>query len=143
MSKKDEILQNLKKIAEPTAKKEKYVPPPYSSDQRMIVVSNQYGEDEQGNPIYIDRMYGTNLGKGHRLVQKDFTEYKGKIKTRRVRRVTEKGNFWQYFTVTEDGRWFDNSGMPCEQPQNLEPEKETPPEEKPKTNEMDMLKGLK
>ena len=24
--------------------------------------------------------------------------------------------YWQRYTHTADGRWFDNSGMPCEKP---------------------------
>tara|TARA_B100001113_G_scaffold156730_1_gene128140 strand:+ start:8498 stop:8917 length:420 start_codon:yes stop_codon:yes gene_type:complete len=139
MSRKDELLARLNKITE----KEK---PPVPAGPKSILVSNQYGEDKDGNPIYIDRMYGGINGK-HRLLQGKYgEEYKGSIKKKRVRRKRASGDgFWQQFHVTADGRWFDNSGMPCSEPKDVEFEKEEEPEEKvkPKADELDMLKGLK
>ena len=63
------------------------------------------------------------------MLQADGTEYKGKLYSKR-RLVTskdpitkEKKNFYSPCRVTADGRWFDNSGMPIEAPDKLEPEK--------------------
>ena len=86
-------------------------------------VSNERGEDENGNTIYIDRIYG-NLNGDTRLVQKDGSEYKGKIhKRRKSVRVKDGENFFTTVYETSDGRWFDNCGMPIEAPDKLEPEK--------------------
>ena len=35
----------------------------------------------------------------------------------------EKTSFYSRCTVTADGRWFDNGGLPIEVPSKLEPEK--------------------
>jgi hypothetical protein len=84
-------------------------------------------KDEEGEEyIYIDRVYGGMYGQS--LRQADGTEYKGKLYNKR-RLVTHKGfnseqsNFYSKCTVTADGRWFDNGGMPIETPTKLEPEK--------------------
>ena len=70
-----------------------------------------------------DRMYGGLSGE--RLVQKDGTEYKGKIyKKRRLREGMNGQNFYQQVRVTADGRWFDNCGMPIEPPTKVEDEEE-------------------
>jgi hypothetical protein len=57
------------------------------------------------------------------------TVYKGKLYSKR-RLVSskdpitkEKKNFFSPCRFTADGRWFDNSGMPIEAPEKLEPEK--------------------
>jgi len=83
------------------------------------------GEIDYWTPY--DRVYGGLTGQ--RLIQKDGTEYLGKLYKKR-RLVTsndsstgEKKNFYSPCMVTADGRWFDNSGMPIEQPSKLEPEK--------------------
>ena len=84
-------------------------------------------KDEDGEEyIMIDRVYGGLYGQ--RLMQKDGTEYKGKLyKKRRLitnKRITgEKSNYYSGCVVTADGRWFDNCGMPIEAPTKLEPEK--------------------
>jgi hypothetical protein len=84
-------------------------------------------KDEDGDEyIMIDRVYGSLYGQN--LLQKDGTEYKGKLYNKR-RLVThknsmnEKVSFYSRCTVTADGRWFDNGGMPIEVPTKLEPEK--------------------
>jgi len=62
------------------------------------------------------------------LVQKDGSEYKGKLYKKR-RLITseniggEKSNFYSACVVTADGRWFDSGGLPIEAPAKLEPEK--------------------
>ena len=74
----------------------------------------------------IDRVYGSLYGQN--LLQKDGTEYKGKLYQKR-RLITsksstgEKNSFYSRCTVTADGRWFDNGGLPIEAPAKLEPEK--------------------
>ena len=84
-------------------------------------------KDEDGDEyIMIDRVYGSLYGQN--LLQKDGTEYKGKLYQKR-RLITsksstgEKNSFYSRCTVTADGRWFDNGGMPIEAPAKLEPEK--------------------
>ena len=84
-------------------------------------------KDEDGEEyIMIDRVYGSLYGQN--LLQKDGTEYKGKLYQKR-RLITsksstgEKNSFYSRCTVTADGRWFDNGGLPIEAPAKLEPEK--------------------
>ena len=55
----------------------------------------------------IDRIYG-NLNGTKQLVQKDGSVYQGHIMD--VQTNNKK------FSLTEDGRWFDNCGMPTDCP---------------------------
>ena len=68
--------------------------------------SNIYSEDF----VYIPRIYG-GLNGISQLVQKDGSNYKGYLKSFKIGVST--------FTLTEDGRWFDNSGMPCQCPDGV------------------------
>ena len=68
--------------------------------------SNIYSEDF----VYIPRIYGRLDGK-FTLVEKDGSNYKGYLKTFKIGVST--------FTLTENGRWFDNSGMPCQVPKGV------------------------
>ena len=54
--------------------------------------------------------------------------------------MNEKVSFYSRCTVTADGRWFDNGGMPIEVPTKLEPEKVKTAEEieEEKEEEMEM-----
>ena len=86
-------------------------------------------KDEDGDEyIMIDRVYGS-LYDDH-LLQKDGTTYAGKLYKKRrlvVRKdpiTGEKKNFYSACTSTADGRWFDNTGLPIEAPDKLEPEKQ-------------------
>jgi len=85
-------------------------------------------KDEDGDEyIMIDRVYGS-LYDDH-LLQKDGSIYAGKLYKKRrliVRKdpIGEKKNFYSPCTSTADGRWFDNTGMPIETPDKLEPEKQ-------------------
>ena len=73
------------------------------------------------NGEYRDRMYGTHTGV--RLVQKDGTEYQGAIHTKKRKCHRKDGTlFWQTLHVTKDGRWFDNSGMPMDKPEDVDEE---------------------
>tara|TARA_A100000164_G_scaffold375205_2_gene409764 strand:- start:968 stop:1477 length:510 start_codon:yes stop_codon:yes gene_type:complete len=85
-------------------------------------------KDEDGEEyIMIDRVYGS-MYEDH-LLQKDGSTYTGKLyKKRRLisKKDTitgEKHNFYSPCTVTADGRWFNNSGLPIDPPAKLEPEK--------------------
>lgn len=84
-------------------------------------------KDEDGDEfIMIDRIYGGLYGQ--HLLQKDGSTYTGKLykKRRLITRKNAQGdkvNFYSACTSTADGRWFDNCGMPIEQPAKLEPEK--------------------
>ena len=68
--------------------------------------SNIYSEDF----VYIPRIYG-GLNGVKTLVEKDGSTYKGYLKTFKIGVST--------FTLTENGRWFDNSGMPCQCPDGV------------------------
>jgi len=112
---------------------------------KQIPVSNQQGEDKDGNPIYIDRIYG-DLYKHSTLVQKDGSDYTGKLyHKRRLIQGHDGNNYYSQCTVTADDRWFDNAGMPMEKPKQVEtdPDKADREPEKPTINEFDMLKKLK
>ena len=91
---------------------------------KEVLISNIRGEDEYGNPIFIDRIYGT--GPTQRLIQKDATIYQGTITKRRitVKRLTRAGSFNSHVWETADGRWFDRGGMPIEKPEQLINDKE-------------------
>ena len=85
-------------------------------------------KDEDGEEYFmIDRVYGSLYGQT--LMQKDGTEYKGKLYNKRRLVTHNKNSFYSKCTVTADGRWFDNGGMPIEAPTKLEPEKVKTPEE--------------
>jgi hypothetical protein len=88
------------------------------TEENHAVVSNEYGEDAKGKPIYIDRMYSDLFG-GYRLIQKNHKQYTGKIhKRRRLVKGMDGNSFYSACFETADARWFDNSGMPIEAPKN-------------------------
>ena len=60
---------------------------------------------------WIDRLYCTLHGKVY-LIQADGSEYNGAIKTKKFSGKT--------FSFTEDGRWFDSSGLPVEAPSSVD-----------------------
>ena len=87
-----------------------------------VVISNIYGEDENGNPIFIDRIYGSDNTR--RLIQKDGSVYQGTITKRRIIvKGIDGNNFSSHVYETADGRWFDRGGMPIEKPNNLDTRK--------------------
>ena len=63
------------------------------------------------NDKWIDRLY-QRFNKSIYLIQKDGTEYKGAIKTKKFSGKT--------YSFTEDGRWFDSSGLPIEAPSSVD-----------------------
>ena len=87
---------------------------------KEVLISNIRGEDEYGQPIFIDRIYGTDNTR--RLIQKDGTVYGGTLTKRRitVKRLNGEGSFNSHVWETADGRWFDRGGMPIDKPEQLE-----------------------
>ena len=87
---------------------------------KETIISNIRGEDEYGQPIFIDRIYGTDNTR--RLIQKDGTVYGGTLTKRRitVKRLNGEGSFNSHVWETADGRWFDRGGMPIDKPEQLE-----------------------
>lgn len=63
------------------------------------------------NDKWIDRLYQTLQGKVY-LIQKDSTEYKGAIQTKKFSGKT--------YSFTEDNRWFDKSGLPVQAPSGVD-----------------------
>ena len=135
MSKSKELLEGLNKIMQkPRVFKEEkfhsYTNRHYPNQIHKLPkrYDNAKKHKDEDGEIYvmIDRVYGGLYGQ--KLMQKDGTEYKGKLYNKR-RLLTnkntagEKNNFYSRCTVTSDGRWFDNGGLPIEAPAKLEPEK--------------------
>jgi len=80
------------------------------------IVSNFYKGE------WIDRVYGGDNLKV-RLLQGEFgKEYQGKIEQKKFRRYRKDYNgkavdvYYQKYSHTADGRWFDNGGFPCAKP---------------------------
>jgi hypothetical protein len=74
------------------------------------IASNHVGPNGES----IDRIYGSPASGGTlRLVNRDYTTYKGAITKKSI---TSKGidgnNFRTHVYVTDDNRWFDRAGMP-------------------------------
>tara|TARA_E500000075_G_C6917495_1_gene282363 strand:- start:296 stop:583 length:288 start_codon:yes stop_codon:yes gene_type:complete len=86
-------------------------------DNNTIIVSNNIGPG--GEPA--DRIYGGINGKV-RLVNADYSEYKGNIKKKRIIKKSAIGdyNITSYIYVTDDGRYFDRGGMPILKPDNIQ-----------------------
>ena len=135
--KSKELLDNLNKITQKPNRFERE--PTISHTNKMyksVIDSYEFPksylkgpwikEEEDGEVDYwvaYDRIYGGLSGE--RLIQKDGTEYKGKLyKKRRLREGMNGQNFYQQVRVTADGRWFDNGGMPKEAPTKVEDEEE-------------------
>jgi len=92
------------------------------TEDKHTVVSNEFGEDAKGKPIYIDRIYSDLFG-GLKLIQKNHQEYPGKIhkKRRLISRKSMNGDnvsFYSVCYVTADNRWFNNVGLSIEAPKN-------------------------
>jgi hypothetical protein len=89
------------------------------------VVSNLMGPSGTS----IDRLYGSPASGGDmRLINKDFTDYQGKIHKRALSKKGVDGiRFRSYCYVTDDNRWFDRSGMPINKPDDLLKESNSEP----------------
>jgi hypothetical protein len=91
-------------------------------------------EDEDKDSYkYFDRMYGGLGAYGTKLVQKDGTEYEGKLynKRRLIKSGIDDKGFYSHCHMTADGRWFENSGFPIEAPNKADQQDE---EEKPQVS---------
>jgi len=73
--------------------------------ERYTIVSNM----RNGEPI--DRIYGGGALR-LRLIQKDGTEYTGKITKKTIIADGINGKFKSYIYITDDKRTFDRSGLP-------------------------------
>ena len=65
--------------------------------------------------VSYDRIYG-NIYKQLKLIQKNGTEYTGKIEKKSIK--LEDGTL-SFVHKTADNRWFNRSGMPISKPTNL------------------------
>ena len=82
-----------------------------NKEAKVIPETNKYYSDIYSEDfVYIPRIYG-GLNGVNTLVEKDGSNYKGYLKTFKIGVST--------FTLTEDARWFDNSGMPCQCPKGV------------------------
>ena len=114
-----------------------YVPNSQHTLPKSYDNAKKYNDKDwiDGEYIIIDRVYGGIYGQS--LTQKDGTEYKGKLyHKRRLMQGADGKNFYSSCTATVDGRWFDNVGMPIEQPKQVEIEKEEDKKEETPTVEM-------
>jgi hypothetical protein len=101
MSKKQQLLDNLKKITEKPAEQVSY---------QQVTVSSNMGRD---------RIYQQFNGQPE-LINKNNTRYSGKISRRSITCVGLDGsNFRSYVYETADGRWFDRAGLAIVKPNNL------------------------
>ena len=85
------------------------------SDIIIPETNKHYIGDSETKFVAYDRIYG-NIYKQLRLIQKDGTEYKGKIEKKSIK--LEDGTL-SFVHVTADNRWFDKAGMPIDKPTNL------------------------
>ncbi len=82
-----------------------------NKEAKVIPETNKYYSDIYSEDfVYIPRIYG-RLDGNFTLVEKDGSTYKGYLKTFKIGVST--------FILTENGRWFDNSGMPCQVPNGV------------------------
>jgi len=86
-------------------------------ENNKIIISNHIGPE--GAPA--DRIYGSPASGGHlRLIQADYTDYKGKIhKKQLILKGIDGNNFKSHCFVTDDGRWFDRTGIPMLKPTEI------------------------
>lgn len=89
----------------------------------IVIVSNNVGPN--GEPI--DRIYGSPASGGSiRLVNADYTTYKGNIIKKTIYKENSRGEKVKTKVfVTDDNRWFDVGGMPMLAPDNIEEEDES------------------
>ena len=65
--------------------------------------------------VSYDRIYG-NIYKQLKLIQKNGTEYTGKIEKKSIKL---KDGTLSFVHKTADNRWFNRCGMPIDKPTNL------------------------
>ena len=92
-------------------------------DNNYTIVSNNVGPN--GEPV--DRIYG-GMHTKFRLVQADYTEYKGNITKKTIYKELSSGERVRtHVYVTDDDRWFDRGGLPILKP-HIDSESENDPE---------------
>jgi hypothetical protein len=74
-----------------------------------------YNDNSDTKFVAFDRIYG-NIYKQLKLIQKNGTEYTGKIEKKSIK--LEDGTL-SFVHKTADNRWFNRSGMPISKPTNL------------------------
>ena len=74
-----------------------------------------YNDNSDTKFVAFDRIYG-NIYKQLKLIQKNGSEYKGKIDKKSIK--LEDGTL-SFVHKTADNRWFNRSGMPISKPTNL------------------------
>jgi hypothetical protein len=86
------------------------------------IVSNHMGPNGES----IDRIYGGGAIP-IRLVNKDYTTYKGNISKVSIMKksLVDNTRFRSYCYKTDDGRWFDRAGLPISKPNKIESDDET------------------
>jgi hypothetical protein len=73
----------------------------------------------------IDRIYQKGCMEVYELVNADYSIYQGRINRRTIIQKDLQGNNFRYPCFeTEDGRWFDRSGMPMPKPSKVDKEDE-------------------
>jgi hypothetical protein len=88
------------------------IPAPVST--RTVIESNHMGGR------WIDRLYKLGTTDAVELINKDSTQYRGKIYRRRIMVQGLDGqNFFAIAYESADGRWFDNCGMPMKKPNQI------------------------
>ena len=90
--------------------------------EKYKVTSNHIGPDGES----VDRLYGGGAGTNSlRVVNRDYTEYKGNIKKVSIIKKDMSGNnFRSHVYKTDDNRWFDRGGIPIAKPTNVKEEDE-------------------
>jgi hypothetical protein len=78
---------------------------------RTVIESNHMGGR------WIDRLYKLGVTDAVELINKDSTLYRGKIYCRRITlQNNQDENFFAVAYESADGRWFDNCGLPMQEP---------------------------
>ena len=86
---------------------------PSSVDMPKRYIDGKIHKDDDGEQyVMIDRLYGGLFETSTRLIQVDGSTYKGHIKRFKINS--------RRYSVTEDGRWFNESGMPVNCPEGYE-----------------------
>lgn len=86
-----------------------------AADDIPVFRARRAGEADLGYKTQGDRIYGT--GKGLRLILPDGrTLYQGKIEKKFFYQPGYYGPRTKVAFYYADGRWFDNTGMPCPDP---------------------------
>jgi len=81
---------------------------------RPIVPETNKIQLDDGTFKYIDRIYSRIFGNVY-MIQKDGSQYKGKIEKRSIKLKDGTLGFVYY----ADNKWFERGGLPIDKPENL------------------------